>query len=52
MKNMLSSESNSLYIKYKAILKRSVREFQYLGTRLQHSEPDKYAIWCKVAQTI
>lgn len=52
MKNMLSSESGKLYIIYKCILKQSIREFQYLGTKLKHSQPDKYAIWCKVAQTI
>lgn len=48
---MLSLESAKLYITYKCILKRSIREFQYLGTKLK-SQPDKYAIWCKVAQTI
>jgi hypothetical protein len=52
MKNMQLSESDkSLYRKYKSILNRSIREFQYLGTNLQ-SHPDNYKIWCKVAQTI
>ena len=49
---MSSHDNASLQAKYKGILRRSIREFQYLGTKLKQSNPHKYAIWCKVAKTI